>query len=507
MNRVNQLKRMMLTRFFVATLVFALQVCSAAFTSVASQESGVLLDQDFCNKAKELMIRNPLGQKRNEYIAGLSTDHSQSSVQNDPASRTLVTETIFGRNLALVKNPEKVVIIVTGTGPRYGVDAKIKLNQIFGCPVLDVFDIMPLENSVRLFCDKMNIEKEKTVEAKDLLRDTIHLFRNLSKLSEANTNIQKSLRSKKQSGMSSKLATDLALFMENIREILERNPSIVDVLAEGAISVEEMLPEVSTVLDSVNNYVRAASNSQQEIKSKKSEAESAVSRFIENHISALSGRLTDIVQGIVSNFLDDIEVLAVKYKESLPTMSSGSVQALADLKKLLLPDVVERLCNLTTSTISSDTGTFEDKQIAKGKRECLGHLLHSEVLAIEWVSQNAQGNSIPFVLFTQRGMCETCNPAVRLYCKRLGCTGVRPILIYSIPARRPGRTYNLAPDLQVSWASSFDSSQGAADCINVWMADGFDVPTVESLVPENEVLQGFYRDEVNVMTSIERSSE
>ena len=303
----------------------------------------------------------------------------------------VITETIRGRYLLLVVAMKGTSIIVTGSGPRYDSKSKINLERIFHLKVLDVIDILLYE---------------KSSEDVTLMRNDIFNFDAIRQINALNLG---------QKGKRNISPTNISIITKLIQSINERHHS-------------SDLTKTKTLLESFKSLKENGT------------LENAAIQFGKETREALV-EFEPLVKSVVATFIDSIKRLAEELKPYNPsTFYDSLLQALSTLKEIDTYKTVKQILSQTTKSVAKDIG---DIQLCPSQQYALAHFLHSEQLAYAWLIHKAR--TPKNYMYTQRGMCESCNPFMLQAIRELRNIDHFYILS-SYTANRPSREKDLEID-------------------------------------------------------------
>lgn len=308
------------------------------------------------------------------------------------AEGAVITGTIRGRNLMLVEDASGISVIVTGSGPRYDSKSKINLEEIFHLNVLDVIDILLYE---------------KAPEDVALMRNDIFNFDAMRQINDLNLG---------QKGKQNISQINISIITKLIQSINERTPS-------------SCLSKTKTLLESF-----------QTLKEKGTLGNAAI-QFGKETREALA-EFEPLVKYEVAILINSIKQLAEELKPyNAPTFYDSLLQALSTLEKTDTCQIVKQILSQTIKSVAKDIGDI--RLLYSLQQYALAHFLHSEQLAYAWLIHKAK-NSKNY-MYTQRGMCESCNPFMLQAIR-----GLKDIdhfyVLSSYAANRPSREKDLEID-------------------------------------------------------------
>jgi hypothetical protein len=353
-----------------------------------------------------------------------------------------IKSVITGRNLVLAETicgcrADSCVIIVTGIGPKYDCLQKERLERIFGCKILDILDVVPVvfntiptvlgEGELGIDISKITgiltpdqIEEFSALstnpdELKAIVRDLVHLGAHLDYIIDAT-------RGKKKYQLSPDV---LEVRLSNAKKELE---NLINMIPSNNIfsKLRSKLETIST----------------QEIKDKQYAKNLRSILPMSNSIIELAHTAMKIV---FAGIADVIEVTAPyqpfsnEAKRALALLMSAPIDE--TIASLATTGKVGDLAGVSIPALKLKDPAFNQQLLKHQDENALSCFLHSENLLIYHDIATGQG-FFTRKIFTQRGMCETCNPALIEYARYNKGWGV----ISAVPAYRKGRLPGMEVD-------------------------------------------------------------
>jgi hypothetical protein len=402
MRKIDSLVKQWLTLIFSIFFMQFYSSVAIATNDPLPQNSSITISKDFIDKAKLIMFYNPL----DCLIDGIRSSEGQE----------LIDITVKGRNLMLVQDSKNMCVIVTGMGPRYDSILKENLEALFQCHVLDVLDITPMCHTEEFFYSK-GIKDNATI--KSIVRDFIHLYRYL----DAALRI---IADKQKTQINFSRAQKLHANLFSLSPIYNKNAEHMKKLVSPS-----QISELKNIYEALDQHIR--------LKEKFYKIDSLATLY--DQISELKTVLQPVIRSFIFELLDGIETMRVEFMMFEQELSINAHAAIQSLRKLDIDTIVENLCLGGRKNIPSDLGALGNTTFIKNETQmfALGKLLHSEQLAIKWFKNSTQLKLNPLpIIFTQRAMCETCNPFVMQY---FAWSYTPVAVLYAIPANRSERKF------------------------------------------------------------------
>ena len=334
---------------------------------------------------------------------------------------TVITSTIRGRNLMLVQDDSGISIIVTGSGPRYSSRDKGILKGIFKVnAVLDSVDIILSLLPSEYFSNSLLLSGHFP-NPSDGTRDVIFLF---DKVRQMN---------------------DLNLGNKGKQNVSKVNIALIKKLKDDVISLacHKNFEKVEYLLNIIN----------------KDDEEKTLNRAGNKLGIACKNALTElepITKIAITAIMRGLQLLAT---EQVPYDDTTLMRNLNDAIKSLehrieneeggICGIVKEFVSQSIQSVAKDIG---DIHLCTAEQHyALAHFLHSEQLAYAWLIHKARRPKN--YMYTQRGMCETCNPfIIRVF---RNCP-VNFYILSTYPAQRPGRDLDI--EIDGTWRPDLSSS-------------------------------------------------
>lgn len=308
-----------------------------------------------------------------------------------------IRTTIAGRNLMLVKDDRGIAIIVTGSGPRYDTTIKKRIEACFKAPVLDVFDLM--------------VEKES-----EILRDQISDFVDILRIQKM------------------KLGNNNKIDKISVNAIAT---SVRHMIRQGATVANELVTLLGKIGIKNVEYPNRVSKQIIIPQNTKNDYETFV-KTVDKYGIQLK---TNVQYGLISM----INTMMCWCEKLAPYEEQNLLENLKSALESLLKHAetnTERLASDLFSEIRFIKKDLGNIRLQDAKQQyALAHFLHSEQLAYIWLMKLST-NPISY-MYTQRGMCETCNPFML---KALRSAPTKVGIMATYLANRPGREQKIEID-------------------------------------------------------------
>lgn len=395
-------------RSLAFAIVSAYLLCFSSFATLQIQQPS----QQFFTLCQNVMQFNPLSKDQIFII--------------DSKPQDLINKTVMGRNLMVVEDNDGCHVIVTGIGPRYHSGLKAQIQNIFGCQVLDLVDLLPLEqadvikwnqNVENTFQIQQGEQKNQIQQLRTMIRDLPWIYkyaeealRSMQKLPE---NLQQNQEFHKLTNITKTVLNDALKGLQGIQfcKLWLNKLNEIDFLDnKGDLKLSR---EQLQKLNNLKNKLQ---------KLKELNLEDTVKKAINLILNKMLLMFTELQQYQSSILKKNVE---------------QSIQALQQKFSDNFLNEVKELCSITSQNIPKDMSNIQLSN--KFQQYALAHFSHSEQLAVYW-SRHFTKTQKPY-FFTQRGMCETCNPFV-IQCVQQKFLPHNFYVFSQLEANRPTRPLN-----------------------------------------------------------------
>lgn len=373
-----------ISRFFLVTSVTVTAFCCRCECSSILVE-GISVARGFIEKIELLAQMNPL-----------PPPHPLPAIfkMEDGA---IITSTIRGRNLMVVQDELGSTVIVTGSGPRYDSQEKNELKRIFNvAEVVDIVDIIPYETGQAPYLD-----------SSDNIRDIIFIFDKMRQIQ------------------------DLKLGSGGKVNIPHVNISLIKTLVTDIqkLDLHKNFPELGKFLKSYSD---------RDVGKNLSTAGVVLGNACKIAINELRPTAEKAITAII-NGMRSLTCVVAPYDGPLKEHLCAAITALEQRTDKDFCEVIKGIVSQKTKSVAKDIGDISlDNPL---QQYALAHFLHSEQLAYAWMRLRAKNPKN--YMYTQRGMCETCNPFM---IRVLKSYPEKFYVLSTYPAQRPGREPNLEID-------------------------------------------------------------